>query len=147
MTLPYPDNAKHKAVFALPYEEFDGPYAGKSDCKYLTVGWAQYDPGMVSVKTLRHSGERWSRQSEELPVHRAVDAVLLLAYCVFKSSEQGVTLPAGTFEGQKEPLTLSPKEHQSLVRFLRTLLTDDLLKRRLSKAADLLCELRKQGVL
>lgn len=72
---------KHKPVYLLPYYNYDGPYAGETDCIFLSLGWAQYDPRSVSVKTLRYiqkpdQRDRWSRQSEELPIHRAVDAVI-----------------------------------------------------------------------
>ena len=36
----------------------------------MSVGRAQYDQQCASVKIFRHSGNRWSRQSEEIPIHR-----------------------------------------------------------------------------
>ena len=72
MNTPYPNNLKHQPVFLLPYEIHDGPFAGETDCKFLSVGWAQYDPPAgqprgLSVKTLRYTGTKWSRQSENCP--------------------------------------------------------------------------------
>jgi hypothetical protein len=32
----------------------------------------------LSAKVWRHTGERWSRQSEELPLHRALDLAILI---------------------------------------------------------------------
>jgi hypothetical protein len=32
----------------------------------------------ISAKVWRHTGERWSRQSEELPLHRALDLAILI---------------------------------------------------------------------
>jgi hypothetical protein len=146
-TPDYPDNAKHQAMFVLPYEKLDGPYAGKTDCKYLTVGWAQYDPRKISVKTHRHSGKRWSRQSEELPVHRAVDAVLLLLFSLFEGSENGITIPAGTFEGQASDLKLEAKDREKFDEFAKVLKNDGILKNRLWKLVDFACKLRKDSVL
>ena len=82
MTISPPEGLKHKPMFILPYREYDGPYAGESDCMFLSLGWAQYDPRSASLKTWRHTGDKWSRQSEELPLHRAVDAVILLASAI-----------------------------------------------------------------
>lgn len=100
---------KHKPVYLLPYYNYDGPYAGDTDCIFLSLGWAQYDPRSVSVKTLRYiqkpdQRDRWSRQSEELPIHRAVDAVIFLAASIKATAPRNrpdpIQLPAGTFENQ-----------------------------------------------
>jgi hypothetical protein len=97
---------KHKPVYLLPYRDYDGPYAGDTDCIFLSVGWAQYDPRSLSVKTLRYVGDRWSRQSEELPLHRAIDAIILVAASVQATIPSNrpdpVHLPAGTFENQAD---------------------------------------------
>ena len=58
----------HKPIVACRYGNGFGDDSG--DAKYLSVGRAQYDQQCVSVKVFRHSGERWSRQSEEIPIHR-----------------------------------------------------------------------------
>lgn len=63
------------------YEEVDGRYAYKSDAKGLSLGLAQWnDRGRldISAKVWRHTGEKWSRQSEELPLHRALDLAILI---------------------------------------------------------------------
>src|ERR1700730_3410969 len=94
---------KHQPIFLVPSAGYDGPYVGATDCLFLSLGWAQYDPRSASLKTLRHSGSKWSRQSEEIPLHRAVDIVILLAHAI--RSMLGpylntVNLPANTFENQ-----------------------------------------------
>jgi hypothetical protein len=109
---PPPFHLAHHPIYLLPYEACDGIYAGKTDCKYLSVGRAQYDPSKskLSVKTLRYTeSERWSRMSEELPAHRACDLVLLLAltYAASRQNRGEITVPAGTFQGQDEELTLT----------------------------------------
>ena len=86
-----------------------GWYAGDTDAKYLSVGLAQWrnpdDPDAVSAKTWRHVDGKWSRMSEELPLHRLADLCLFMARSVFGASDRStVALPAGTFEGQSEAM-------------------------------------------
>lgn len=77
-----PKNLKHKPVFSVEnYEQIDGKYAYESDAKGLSLGLAQWnDRGKVdiSAKVWRHTGEKWSRQSEELPMHRVLDLAILI---------------------------------------------------------------------
>ena len=77
-----PTTLKHKPVIVCEnYEQVDGRYAGKTDAKGLSLGLAQWnDRGKVdiSAKVWRYTGEKWSRQSEELPLHRVLDLALLL---------------------------------------------------------------------
>jgi hypothetical protein len=73
---------KHKPVIAVDnYEQVDGRRAYNSDAKGLSLGLAQWnDRGKleISAKVWRHTGEKWSRQSEELPLHRVLDLALLI---------------------------------------------------------------------
>ncbi len=77
-----PTNLKHKPVIVSEnYENVDGRYAYKSDAKGLSLGLAQWnDRGKVdiSAKVWRHTGDKWSRQSEELPLHRVLDLAILV---------------------------------------------------------------------
>jgi len=77
-----PTTLKHKPVIVSEnYENIDGRYAYNSDAKGLSLGLAQWnDRGKVeiSAKVWRHSGEKWSRQSEELPLHRVLDLAILV---------------------------------------------------------------------
>jgi hypothetical protein len=77
-----PTALKHKPVIVCEnYEQIDGRYANKSDAKGLSLGLAQWnDRGKVeiSAKVWRHTGEKWSRQSEELPLHRVLDLSILV---------------------------------------------------------------------
>ena len=76
-----PKNLKHKPVIQVEnYENVDGRNAYCSDAKGLSLGLAQWnDRGKVdiSAKVWRYTGEKWSRQSEELPLHRAIDLAIL----------------------------------------------------------------------
>ncbi|MDD2420728.1 MAG: DUF6530 family protein [Heliobacteriaceae bacterium] len=77
-----PVTLKHKPVIVVnDYEKVDGRDAYNSDAKGLSLGLAQWnDRGKIeiSAKVWRHTGEKWSRQSEELPLHRALDLALLI---------------------------------------------------------------------
>ena len=115
-----PTHLKHKPVIcAEGYDRIDGNYAGSSDAKGLSLGLAQWnDRGKVdiSAKIWRHSGEKWSRQSEEMPMHRVLDLTLMIckAYGYFKEAYRipGLYDPAAPevgaleLQGGKAPLTV-----------------------------------------
>lgn len=77
-----PTTLKHKPVIVSEnYENVDGRNAYHSDAKGLSLGLAQWnDRGKVdiSAKVWRYTGEKWSRQSEELPLHRVLDLAILV---------------------------------------------------------------------
>ena len=78
-----PTTLKHKPVMVVEnYEHIDGRNAYDSDAKGLSLGLAQWnDRGSleISAKVWRHTGGKWSRQSEELPLHRVLDLAILIA--------------------------------------------------------------------
>jgi hypothetical protein len=77
-----PTSLKHKPVIVSEnYENVDGRYAYNTDAKGLSLGLAQWnDRGKldISAKVWRYTGEKWSRQSEELPMHRVLDLAILI---------------------------------------------------------------------
>jgi hypothetical protein len=77
-----PTTLKHKPVIVSEnYENIDGRNAYNSDSKGLSLGLAQWnDRGKVdiSAKVWRYTGEKWSRQSEELPMHKVIDLAILI---------------------------------------------------------------------
>ena len=77
-----PAELKHKpVVVSEEYDRIDGRLAGNTDTKGLSLGLAQWnDRGRVdiSAKIWRHTGEKWARQSEELPFHRVLDLAILI---------------------------------------------------------------------
>ena len=87
-----PTMLKHKPVIVSEnYENVDGRKAYNSDAKGLSLGLAQWnDRGKVdiSAKVWRHTGEKWSRQSEELPMHRVLDLAILIcrSYLYFQEA-------------------------------------------------------------
>ena len=78
-----PTNLKHKPVIVVEdYDKVDGRNALNTDAKGLSLGLAQWnDRGKVDIsgKVWRHTGEKWSRQSEELPITRILDLAILAA--------------------------------------------------------------------
>ncbi len=77
-----PTTLKHKPVIvAEDYAHIDGRTAYHTDAQGLSLGLAQWNVrGRVdiSAKVWRHTGEKWSRQSEELPLHRVLDLAILV---------------------------------------------------------------------
>jgi hypothetical protein len=77
-----PTELKHKPVIVSEeYDRIDGRMANNSDAKGLSLGLAQWnDRGNleISAKIWRHTGEKWSRQSEEMPLHRVLDLAILI---------------------------------------------------------------------
>ncbi|MDR0905082.1 MAG: DUF6530 family protein [Oscillospiraceae bacterium] len=81
-----PATLKHKPVIvSQDYDKIDGRFADHppvdSDAKGLSIGLAQWnDRGKVEVsaKIWRYTGEKWSRQSEEMPLHRILDLAIFI---------------------------------------------------------------------
>ena len=77
-----PTTLKHKPVVVVDdYANVDGKYHNNTDVQGLSLGLAQWnDRGTldISAKVWRHTGKKWSRQSEELPIHRILDLAILL---------------------------------------------------------------------
>lgn len=98
-----PTTLKHKPVIvAENYENIDGRQAYSTDAKGLSLGLAQWnDRGKVdiSAKVWRHTGEKWSRQSEELPLHRVIDMALLI--CQAKQYFREAYRIPGLFDAEK----------------------------------------------
>lgn len=144
-----PQHLAHKPVYALPYEYFDSAfYPDGTDIRYISIGLAQYDQDDVSVKTMRHTGTKWTRQAEELPIHRPVDMTIFLAKSVFDVSNGTVCFPQGTFEGQSSDVILSPEQRSygemaSYNAFLDG--REQLLKDRLNTLRNTLNDLANRG--
>ncbi len=77
-----PTELKHKPVIiSEDYDLIDGRFAGGSDAKGLSLGLAQWNERGnvdISAKIWRHTGEKWSRQSEEMPLHRVLDLAIFI---------------------------------------------------------------------
>ena len=89
-----PTHLQHKPIIAVnDYGKIDAQFADKTDVVALSIGEAQYDDynndnnKEISLKIWRHTGERWSRQSEELPIHRCIDLNILLLSALMSDLE------------------------------------------------------------
>lgn len=92
-----PKTLKHKPVIVVEnYNQVDGREAYETDAKGLSLGLAQWnDRGKVdiSAKIWRYTGEKWSRQSEEMPLHRVLDLALLICRTKQYFAEDAYRLP------------------------------------------------------
>lgn len=85
-----PQHLSHKPIISVSdYDKVDGKYANATDAMALSIGLAQYDRSDISLKVWRYTNdEKWSRQSEELPVHRNLDlTILFLTSLLISDSE------------------------------------------------------------
>ncbi len=77
-----PTHLKHKPVYEIDdYENMDGMYKNNTDVYALSLGQAQWssDSAFIpSVKVWRKVNNRWSRQSEETTLTRALDMAMLV---------------------------------------------------------------------
>ena len=151
-----PTTLKHKPVITVEnYENVDGRQAYNSDAKGLSLGLAQWnDRGKVeiSAKVWRFTGEKWSRQSEEMPLHRVLDLAILV--CKGKQhfqeayrhpklyDETNPRIDRVGLQGDAmtvEICTENPRIDEDIQLFSQALSRDDeLLSERLHLLADLL---------
>jgi hypothetical protein len=88
-------------------------FGRRTDVRALSLGRAQWDPNEFSAKVWRHVNGRWSRQSEELPLHRALDLAILVT-----SSMIGEVI--GNLPGHYLELEiLQPEEMETLRNFIK----------------------------
>jgi hypothetical protein len=85
-----PLHLSHRPIFTVEgYDKIDGPYARDTDAMGLSIGIAQWNgtgKNDLSAKVWRHTGVKWSRQSEELPLHRVLDLAALICNSIQISS-------------------------------------------------------------
>ena len=154
-----PTTLKHKPVITVEnYEKVDGRQACNSDAKGLSLGLAQWnDRGKVDIaaKVWRYTGEKWSRQSEELPLHRVLDLAILV--CKGKQHFQEAYRHPKLYDEpnprvgrvglQGDAMTVeictgNPMIDEDIQLFSQALSRDDeLLSERLHLLADLLTEM------
>jgi hypothetical protein len=121
---PVPLHLSHQPIFVIDdYEEKDGRYTGNTDAKGLSLGLPQWDESDgISLKIWRHTGVKWSRQSEEIPVHRALDLTLLflLAILARKNGTNTESISCGDLNIQAK-IPIVPKQDQDAERLHRML--------------------------
>lgn len=85
-----PKNLSHKPVIAInDYNKLDGKNdASTTDAQAISIGKSQWNEEEISAKVWRyvHTENKWSRQSEELPLHRLLDLSILLT-SLYKDDE------------------------------------------------------------
>lgn len=143
-----PHNLEHKPVYAMPYSQFDGMYANDTDCQYLSIGMAQWDNTNVSLKTMRHTEDKWSRQSEELPLHRVIDSTIFLSKILFDNYNKTIEIERNTFQNQNSGIQVIQEQVNSskldeYENFLEE--NKDLLNDRFNSLYNILDNLKKKG--
>lgn len=76
-----PKHLKHKPIYGIEeYAIIDGQYKNDTDVKGLSIGKAQWSNAdfVPAVKVWRQPNGRWSRQSEETTITRALDMAMLV---------------------------------------------------------------------
>ncbi len=154
-----PTTLKHKPVIVSEnYENVDGRNAYNSDAKGLSLGLAQWnDRGKVNIsaKVWRHTGEKWSRQSEELPLHRVLDLAILIcrAQLHFKEAyryekfydPESTTIDRIGLQGDAMTVSIcteNPMIDEDIKLFLQVLSKDDeILSERLRTLSRILGEM------
>lgn len=144
-----PQHLAHRPFYAFPYQAFDVLFdPTTTDMRFLSVGIAQYDEEEVSLKVFRHSGNRWTRQSEELPLHRVIDAANFLARVLYDADHGSLELPAGTFARQEDAIQITPEsrtfgERATFKRFLEE--HEGMLAERFNALYATLKEMKERG--
>ena len=111
--LDIPTWLAHKPIIAVDYEQRDAQ-AKAGDAIYLSIGRSTWDNDTISAKIWRVSADRWSRQSEDIPLWRLLDlAILFTATLKEKPSLLGEVL---INEADKQFLKEKIKENEDLYR-------------------------------
>jgi hypothetical protein len=100
-TVKVPMHLSHKPIIACDYSAYTN---ADDDAKFLSIGHAQFDYDAAAIKIFRHTGEKWSRQSEELPINRVGDIALLLLSAmkkVYKPSSDQTILNEATLKEEE----------------------------------------------
>ena len=140
-----PTTLKHKPVLvAEDYGRIDGRTAYGSDAQGLSLAWPSGTTGArvdISAKVWAAHREKWSRQSEELPLHRVLDLAILAAGPSSISRRRPTASPGATdpehpqvdrigLQGDAmtvEVCTTNPKIDEDIQLFAQALSQDDEL--------------------
>lgn len=119
-----PTNLTHKPIYAInDYEKIDGNYKTNTDVVGISIGKAQWDENnfVPAVKVWRYKN-RWSRQSEETTVTRALDMATLVVNVLNKSYNDFDFSPYSSVFGKVSIEQVS--KNQDLVRELNEYLKE-----------------------
>jgi hypothetical protein len=144
-----PRHLEHKPVYAIPYTQFDGHFANQTDCQYLSIGISQWDEEDISLKTMRHTGDKWSRQSEELPLHRIIDSTILIAKVLLDCENDRFEIERNTFKNQLSGIEIKKEfvENTTINNDFDNALNrqSNELKERLNSLYNILSTLKNKG--
>lgn len=75
-----PQYLGHKPIIEdAAYQQKDARfYNSTTDAEAISLGKAIYDETEISAKMWRYGNNKWSRQSEELPLHRVLDMAIFI---------------------------------------------------------------------
>ncbi len=144
-----PHNLEHKPIYAMPYYQFDGMFSNKTDAQYLSIGISQWDTNDISLKIMRHTGEKWTRQSEELPLHRVFDSAIFLSKVLFdKNNNNSIEIERNTFSNQPSGIeiiqeNIDDKKSNTFETFTNE--HNIVLKKRANKLYKILHNLKIEG--
>jgi hypothetical protein len=144
-----PKHLDHQPVYAMPYKQFDGWREGETDTRYLSIGISQWSTNEVSLKIMRYK-DQWSRQSEELPLHRVIDSSIFLAKVLLDRDKQSVEIERSLFTNQPEGFRIQEEpvgaqEKSQFDSFLNG--NEKALRDRFNKLYQMLSNLKAQGKL
>ena len=131
-----PKHLGHKPLVSVnDYNQIDGIYRGAStDAKALSIGWAQYDNDDIAMKVWRFVNGHWSRQSEELPIHRNLDLTILLLHVLANGADE--PNPDSLLVAPKSLVSGSKEDKQEIIDYY--LKNENFLKPRLKEIKELL---------
>lgn len=138
ISMLYPHHLQHQPIIGVDnYDKVDGIYAGNTDAKALSIGYAQYNRNEISAKIWRHTGDKWSRQSEELPLHRILDLASLIVSLYYEDplKNHAPHLPPRVQPNYSYDYV---NDMEELRKYLKTSRIDDVMKPRLKALKDLL---------
>ena len=105
-----PKHLKHSPIVSVnDYDKIDGLYFENTDARALSIGQSTWDDEHISLKIWRHTGERWSPQGEEMPIHRCLDLAILFLACLKK--DKNLPYPTCSL-----PLTIDDKTKFDAIR-------------------------------
>ena len=139
-----PDYLSHYPIVGVDYEKKD---SSAGDAKFLSLGLATWAKGYkdYSAKVFRLSnegepGERWSRQSEELPLWRVLDLATLLVSQIrnIKSSlEEEQVSGDDAYAELQSFLKENYGEYMPRLMELKRLLTEDTPEKNVDKTPNI----------
>lgn len=128
-----PRHLGHKPLVSVDhYDSMDGQYANNTDAKALSIGHAQYDYDEISMKVWRRPKNRWSPQSEELPIHRNMDLTILLLNVLLGEESN--------FAAQDWKISGDEREKEEIRKYYSEHIT--ILKPRLKEIKELLSKMK-----